>query len=114
MTSCENNNITTLIGLLKAMYVMVASNSNSDVEYGKKTIIQIVQFLEKELTDNTLEYVEIVSMATKRYKSMFPPKGGLSDFHIWDNDYEIRYKANLEYEQIKAQIEEMLNTEKIL
>lgn len=44
---------------------------------------------------------------------MFPPRGGLSEFYIWDNNYEIRYQANHEYEQIKSQIEAILSKRKL-
>ena len=48
---------------------------------------------------------------TGQYKSMFPPRGGLSEFYIWDNSFEVRYRANHEYEQIKLQIEAILSKE---
>lgn len=28
------------------------------------------------------------------YKSLFPPHGGLSDIHYWDDDFETRKEAN--------------------
>ena len=54
-------------------------------------------------------YEELVSEVTGQYKSMFPPRGGLSEFYIWDNSFEVRYRANHEYEQIKLQIEAILS-----
>ena len=52
---------------------------------------------------------KLVSEVTGQYKSMFPPRGGLSEFYIWDNSFEVRYRANHEYEQIKLQIEAILS-----
>lgn len=43
------------------------------------------------------------------YYSMFHSKGGLSEFYIWDDNFEIRKKKNMEYEQIKSMIERILN-----
>lgn len=43
---------------------------------------------------------------------MFPPKGGLSEFHIWDENYEIGHKGNCAYEQVKGKIDEMLEANK--
>lgn len=40
---------------------------------------------------------------------MFPPRGGLSEFYIWDDSYEVRYTSNHEYEQIKSQIAAILS-----
>ena len=68
----------------------------------------MVQYLDVELANGTIRYEELVSEAARQYKSMFPPRGGLSEFYIWDNSYEVRYRANHEYEQIKSQIEAIL------
>ena len=62
-----------------------------------------------ELANDTLGYEELVSKVAGQYKSMFPPRGGLSEFYICDNSYEVRYRANHEYEQIKLQIEAILS-----
>ena len=69
----------------------------------------MVQYLDVELANDTIRYEELVSEVTGQYKSMFPPRGGLSEFYIWDNSYEVRYRANHEYEQIKLQIEAILS-----
>ena len=74
-----------------------------------RTIKNIVQYLEAELTNDPLRYEELVSEVAKQYKSMFPPRGGLSEFYIWDDSYEVRYTSNHEYEQIKSQIEAILS-----
>lgn len=109
MTNSEKDSIRNLTKLLKDMYGIIASNSDNDVSYGKKNIIRMVDYLEGELANDIIGYKELINAVIEPYKSMFPPKGGLSEFHIWDNDYEVRYKANHEYEQIKAQIEAILS-----
>ena len=81
------------------MYDIIVSNPNNDINYGKRTIKNIVQYLEMELANDTIGYEELVSEVTGQYKSMFPPRGGLSEFYIWDNSFEVRYRANHEYEQ---------------
>jgi len=112
MTSNEKGIIKNLVKLLKDMYDIIASNPNNDVNYGKRTIIKMVEYLERELAYDTIDYEELVGGLMEQYKSMFPPRGGLSEFHIWDNNYEVRFKANHRYEQIKSQIEAILNTSK--
>lgn len=112
MTNIEKDSINNLIRLLKGMYGIIASNANNDVSYGKKNIINIVKYLEGELSKDTMDYGELLDSVIEPYKSMFPPRGGLSDFHIWDNDFEVRYKANHAYEQIEEQIEVILNISK--
>lgn len=109
MKSNEREFIINLIKLFKEMYHIIASNPKSDINYGMRTIKNMVQYLEMELANNTIEYEELVSEIARQYKSMFPPRGGLSEFYIWDNSYEVRYRANQEYEQIKLQIEAILS-----
>ena len=104
MKSNERELIINLIKLFKEMYDIIVSNPNNDINYGKRTIKNIVQYLEMELANDTIGYE-----VTGQYKSMFPPRGGLSEFYIWDNSYEVRYRANHEYEQIKLQIEAILS-----
>ena len=109
MKNNERSLIIKLIKLFKEMYGIIVSNPNNDINYGKRTIKNIVQYLEMELANNTIGYEELVSEVARQYKSMFPPRGGLSEFYIWDNNYEVRYRANHEYEQIKLQIEAILS-----
>mgnify|MGYP005754185415 FL=1 len=109
MKSNERELIINLIKLFKEMYDIIVSNPKNDINYAKRTIKNIVQYLEMELANDTLGYEELVSKVAGQYKSMFPPRGGLSEFYIWDNSYEVRYRANHEYEQIKLQIEAILS-----
>ena len=108
MKSNERELIINLIKLLKELYDIIISNPNNDINYGKRTIKNMVQYLDVELANDTIRYEELVSEAARQYKSMFPPRGGLSEFYIWANSYEVRYRANHEYEQIKSQIEAIL------
>ena len=108
MKSNERELIIKLIKLFKEMYDIIVSNPDNDINYGRRTVKNIVQYLEMELANNTIGYEELVSVVARQYKSMFPPRGGLSEFYIWNSNYEVRYRANHEYEQIKLQIEAVL------
>ena len=83
MKSNEREHIINPIKLFKEMYDIIVSNPNNDINYGKRTIKNIVQYLEAELTNDPLRYEELVS--------------------------EVRYTSNHEYEQIKSQIETILS-----
>ena len=109
MKSNERELIIKLIKLFKEMYDIIVSNPDNDINYGRRTVKNIVQYLEMELANNTIGYEELVSVVARQYKSMFPPRGGLSEFYIWDDSYEVRYTSNHEYEQIKSQIEAILS-----
>lgn len=113
MKNVDRELIINLIKLFKGMYAIIASNPNNDINYGMRTIKNMVQYLEMELTNDTIGYEELVSEIARKYKSMFPPRVGLSEFYIWDDNYEIRYQANHEYDQIKSQIEAILSKYKL-
>lgn len=83
MKNNERKLIIKLIKLFKEMYGIIVSNPNNDINCGKRTIKNIVQYLEAELTNDPLRYEELVS--------------------------EVRYTSNHEYEQIKSQIETILS-----
>lgn len=108
MTDSEKVIIRKLIVLLKSMYEIISNNLNNDVSYGMKNIIKLIHYLEEELTDDTVVYKELINSVMVSYKSMFPPICGLSEFNIWDEDFEKRYKVNKDYDQIKEQIETIL------
>lgn len=38
------------------------------------------------------------------YKMLFPAKGGLSEFYIWDNDFETRKKLNEPLDAIRKEL----------
>lgn len=109
MKSNEKEIVINLRKLLKEMYNIIVLHPNNDISYGKRTIIGMIQYIEMNLTNDIIEFEQLVGNMRERYKSMFPPRGGLSEFYIWDDSYEARYKANHEYEQIKSKIEAILS-----
>ena len=109
MTNTEKGKLRDLSELFKKMNSIIISNYYNDLAYGKRTLIQIVEYLEAILNGGEDEFEIIIDTIAKKYRSMFFSKAGLSEFHIWDEDYEIRQAANAEYEEVKKKIEENLN-----
>jgi hypothetical protein len=52
---------------------------------------------------------EIISEVRKMHESLFPPRGGLSDFFIWSNDYDERIRLNEPLENVRKEIYNILN-----
>ncbi|MGT2867209.1 hypothetical protein [Streptococcus fryi] len=70
--------------------------------------IEILQEMSKELekseaTDETLKKLKTL------YKSMFFPRGGLSDFYILNNDSVLMKKYNEQYVFLVKKISDLLN-----
>ncbi|MBO1910124.1 hypothetical protein [Sporosarcina sp. 6E9] len=83
-------------------------------KYGRGEIdIQIRQV--KQILDFliNLPSVEIeekyISEVRKMHESLFPPRGGLSDFFIWSNDYDERIRLNEPLENVRKEIYDILN-----
>jgi len=62
----------------------------------KNELGQNIRVLEDVLSNNLdpAEAQEVLAQIKTSFKSMYPPRGGLSEFFIWREDYEERLKAN--------------------
>lgn len=59
----------------------------------------------EELKSDSSNKEDVVLQA---YKSLYPPKGGLSDFYIWDDDYQKRCGLNEPLERIHKNLWNLL------
>ncbi|MGT2959904.1 hypothetical protein [Streptococcus caballi] len=58
---------------------------------GVKVQLEYLENLRNILVDNiTLSEREKITI----YQSLFPPHGGLSDIHYWNNNFEVRKQVN--------------------
>ena len=71
-------------------------------EYGNNSILNsyrivksTVHILTSNEDDESKEKVVI-----ENYKKLFFNKGGLSEFYVWDNDFETRKKINMPLKEI--------------
>ncbi len=60
---------------------------------------QTIEFLKSEEDVKEKERYVIRS-----YKALFPSKGALSEFYIWDNDFEKRKSLNESFEAIHNEL----------
>ena len=90
------------------MYSTIGAGAFVNARYWKQNVAAIIEYLSEEEKCDTIEYEELIEAVRRRYKSMFTPRSGLGEFHIWNENFEIRHKANCEYEKIKKQIEEII------
>ena len=72
--------------------------------------IKLILPLLNQYNDGTI-HVQIDSLPTIREIKdiLYPPRGGLSDFFVWKNDYLERLKINEEIEAYNNRLWELLN-----
>lgn len=94
---------------------------NMNLEKIKNLFIDLEKYL-KKYGDNSIiasykivkTTVEIISsdesddikkqIVVSNYKKLFPGKGALSEFYVWDNDFETRKKLNEPFEIIHNEL----------
>lgn len=98
----------------KEMYLIVVSAKDKAYSYAEAGLLDILDFLDMQLAKDESEimYKDVCHSIIPRYRSMFPAKAGLSEFHIWHEDAAIRIPANQRYDEVKQKIEQTLKINK--
>ena len=95
------NDIEKLIILYKKLYDIVAGKDINFKYTVEKYIIEIIELLNVYKINKSLELKnEIVAV----YRSLYPPRDGLTEFFFWDNNYEKRMEMNKELDEVKKEI----------
>lgn len=56
------------------------------------------------IIDSNLDEAEKMKRIKRIYKELFPPKSNLSEFYIWDDNFEKRKELNTALENIKKRL----------
>lgn len=70
--------------------------NDSSIASSKKMVGNAVDILESDESDD-IKKKYIIEI----YKLLYTGRGGLTEYYIWDNDYEIRMKLNEPLERIR-------------
>jgi len=108
MTKREESKLIELLDLLKKMYRIINSNYYSEMAYALKNIKKIINYLVEILEDETEDFKVVITEIKKAYEAMFIAKTGISEFSIWNEDYNVMYKENREYEKVEKKIRKIL------
>lgn len=78
--------------------------------YGKKHYMPQLKLLSKmlETIDSDLDNRKKTEYLAYCYQMLFPAKGGLTDFYIHEDDYEIRRKRNVPLDEAVIKMEEII------
>lgn len=100
-------NLDRLLVLYRKLLSIIEKYGEEELNSQKSTVRDIVDFIgdidyrEKEC-ENDFQVIK------KMHESMFPPRGGLSNFFIWSNDYDERIRLNDPLDKVRKEIFEVL------
>ena len=89
---------------------ILSNNVNNESRYAIPIVASIIHDL-KEAKITCEDNTNLVEEISKSYRSLYNPKGGLSEFYIWNNDFSTRKMLNTNYETIVRNIDELLERE---
>lgn len=76
---------------------------NNSILASYKIVQSTVEILLSDESDDVKSQIVI-----KNYKKIFPGKGALSEFYVWDDDFITRKKLNLPFENIHNELWNLL------
>jgi hypothetical protein len=94
-----------LLDLYKRLLTILVKHREPEIEYVINKVSAIIVFLEENRDSVKSEDLKKIS---KVHRTFYPPRGGLSDFFIWREDYKERVKANDELDQIKNKLYDLV------
>ena len=101
--------IRSLDNLLRSLYTILKSENNPETRYAERIIGRMGNNIGIALSDEQADVCELFSILKSDYKSLFPPRDGLTDFYIRREDLSLQSKLNSEYRNILSQIEGILD-----
>ena len=72
---------------------------DNSIRASYRIVVDTVEILSSELSDDVKRQTVICN-----YKKLFPGKGALSEFYVWDNDFETRKNLNKPFESIHNEL----------
>ncbi len=108
MDHTDINDLLSLNRLLRDLYHAVRNENCQDTRPAERIMATMIRNIGSALSqpDDTGEIFDVLK---SQYSSMFPPKGGLTEFIVWREDPAERCRLNSEYEKTRAQISGILN-----
>ncbi|MBQ8667899.1 MAG: hypothetical protein IJ079_00180 [Lachnospiraceae bacterium] len=77
----------------------IAKQEDMTSSYSLKQLRNIVMILESDMPDK-----EKQESVLSTYRSLYMGRAGLTEYYIWDDDYEIRLKLNEPLERVRSEL----------
>lgn len=109
MSDNENQKlILNLFELFSNLLNILEREGKGDVDFVIKEVKYIVEILNNCILNNFCEDNKIINEVKEIHSSLYPPKGGLSEFFVWRNDFDERIKVNDYLDNIKKELWKVL------
>jgi hypothetical protein len=99
-----------LRGLFSEMISIVANNARKDLSYQINEMNRAICLIDS-LTDGRRGSGDVFEEICSICKNLYPARGGLSEFYIWDDDSQKRIAINEPIGQINDRIWKLVNDE---
>lgn len=85
--------------LLFKMYELIHAYGENEYNIQKKMILDIIKCIESDMNSNEKKNYIVCA-----YKNLFPPRGGLSEFYIENENFDTRVLLNKPIDEIKENL----------
>ena len=101
--------IRSLDHLLHSLYTILKNEKDPETRYAERTIGRMGNNIGIALSDELADLCELYTILKADYKSLFPPRSGLTVFYIRREDAFLQCRLNADYKNILSQIKEILD-----
>ena len=101
--------IRSLDHLLHSLYTILKNEKDPETRYAERIIGRMGDNIGIALSDELADLCELYTILKADYKSLFPPRSGLTDFYIRREDAFLQCRLNADYKNILSQIKEILD-----
>jgi len=109
MSDNENQRfILKLFELFSNLLKILEREGKGEVDFAIKEVKYIVEILNDCILNNYCEDNKTIKEVKEIHSSLYPPKGGLSEFFVWRNDFDERIKINDYLDNIKEELWKLL------
>ena len=84
-----------IVTLLKELELLLKKYGDNSIINSYRIVQNLIEILNSDATES-----EKKDFFIRGYNQLYPGKGGLSEFYVWDNDYEKRIEINAPFERI--------------
>lgn len=92
--------------LMKELLEIIRKEGGSEQVYAAGELERDIAMIADAKAGQSTDMKEIFARVRESYKSMFPPRGGLTDFFVWREDFNQRLVANRRLDAVKAELDD--------
>lgn len=99
-----------LDALLEELLQILYHEGSAGTEYAQATLMRMRRNI-AIARDGGASQEKLYAVLREQYQEMFPPKGGLTEFYRWSEDFQERVRLNREVEALLEEIRRVLDKE---